>query len=97
LEEGGGGERGGFVGVGAVDGDVEGLVGYLPEEDAACLLLHVLANVVLVFWGEGGLWREGRTFRLGVSMPAVTTRLEVTKQDMRKGRRTGWPVSGARQ
>jgi hypothetical protein len=31
--------------------------------------------------------------RLGVSMPAVTTRLEMTKQDMRKGRKTGWPVS----
>jgi hypothetical protein len=90
LEEGRGGERGGFVGVGAVDGDVEGLVGDLPEEDAACLLLSVSADVVVVL-------REGRTFRLGVSMPAVTTRLEMTKQDMRKGRRTGWPVSGARQ
>ena len=32
--------------------------------------------------------------RFGVSMPAVTTRLEMTKQDMRKGRNTGWPVSG---
>ena len=31
--------------------------------------------------------------RLGVSMPAVTMRLEMTKQDMRKGRKTGWPVS----
>jgi len=27
-------------------------------------------------------------------MPAVTTRLEITKQDMRKGRKTGSPVSG---
>ena len=27
-------------------------------------------------------------------MPAVTTRLEMTKQDMRKGRKTGSPVSG---
>ena len=26
-------------------------------------------------------------------MPAVTMRLEMTKQDMRKGRKTGWPVS----
>ena len=26
-------------------------------------------------------------------MPAVTIRLEMTKQDMRKGRKTGWPVS----
>ena len=31
--------------------------------------------------------------RLGVSMPAVTTRLERTKEDMRKGRKTGLPVS----
>ena len=28
-----------------------------------------------------------------MSMPAVTMRLERTKQDMRKGRKTGWPVS----
>lgn len=34
---GGEGERGGLVGVGAVDGDVEGLVGDLPEEGAGCL------------------------------------------------------------
>ena len=27
-------------------------------------------------------------------MPAVTTRLEIMKQDMRKGRKTGCPVSG---
>jgi hypothetical protein len=27
-------------------------------------------------------------------MPAVTTRLDRTKQDMRKGRKTGSPVSG---
>lgn len=26
-------------------------------------------------------------------MPAVTMRLEMTKQDMRNGRKTGWPVS----
>ena len=32
-------------------------------------------------------------WRPGVSMPAVTMRLEMTKQDMRKGRKTGWPVS----
>lgn len=31
--------------------------------------------------------------RPGVSMPAVTIRLEMTKQDIRKGRKTGWPVS----
>jgi hypothetical protein len=31
--------------------------------------------------------------RPGVSMPAVTMRLQITKQDMRKGRKTGWPVS----
>lgn len=34
-----------------------------------------------------------RTPRPGVSMPAVTTKLERTKQDMRKGRKTGCPVS----
>ena len=28
-----------------------------------------------------------------MSMPAVTIRLEMTKQDMRNGRKTGWPVS----
>ena len=33
------------------------------------------------------------TCRPGVSIPAVTTRLEITKQDMRKGRKTGSPVS----
>lgn len=26
-------------------------------------------------------------------MPAVTTRFDMTKQDMRKGKKTGWPVS----
>lgn len=31
--------------------------------------------------------------RLGVSIPAVTTRLESTKQDIRNGRNTGSPVS----
>ncbi len=29
----------------------------------------------------------------GVSIPAVTTRLEMTKHDMRNGRKTGSPVS----
>lgn len=32
--------------------------------------------------------------RLGVNMPAVTTKFEMTKHDMRKGRNTGLPVSG---
>lgn len=42
------------------------------------------------FWG----WTEGScTWRPGVSIPAVTIRLEMTKQDMRKGRKTGCPVS----
>jgi hypothetical protein len=31
--------------------------------------------------------------RFGVSMPAVTTRLEMTKHDIRNGRKTGRPVS----
>lgn len=31
--------------------------------------------------------------RFGVNMPAVTIKLLMTKQDMRKGRKTGWPVS----
>ena len=35
-----------------------------------------------------------RVVRFGESIPAVTIRFEITKQDMRKGRRTGWPVSG---
>jgi hypothetical protein len=34
-----------------------------------------------------------RTERLGVSMPPVTIKLDSTKADMRKGRRTGSPVS----
>ena len=39
-------------------------------------------------------WIRGRrTERFGVSIPAVTIRLEMTKQDMRKGRMTGLPVS----
>ena len=33
----GGGEGGRLVGVGGVDGDVERLIGYLPEEGAGCL------------------------------------------------------------
>ena len=35
--------------------------------------------------------------RFGVSMPAVTTRLEMTKHDMRKGKKTGSPVSSIDQ
>jgi hypothetical protein len=53
LEEGGGGEGGGFVGVGAVDGDIEGLVGYLPEEDAAGLLLDVVSQLLVLGCGRG--------------------------------------------
>jgi hypothetical protein len=34
-----------------------------------------------------------RTPRPGVSIPAVTTKLVKTKLDMRKGRKTGLPVS----
>jgi Cu/Ag efflux protein CusF len=37
-----------------------------------------------------------RTCRPGVSMPAVTMRFEMTKHDMRKGRKTGSPVSVSR-
>lgn len=37
MYKGRGGEDGRFVGVGAVDRDVEGLIGDLPEEDASCL------------------------------------------------------------
>ena len=33
------------------------------------------------------------TWRPGVSMPAVTIRLEMTKHDIRNGRNTGSPVS----
>ena len=38
--------------------------------------------------------RVPRQPRLGVSIPAVTIKLDNTKQDIRKGRKTGWPVSG---
>lgn len=31
----------------------------------------------------------------GVSIPAVTTKFDKTKHDMRKGRKTGVPVSGS--
>ena len=34
--------------------------------------------------------------RLGVSIPAVTTKFDMTKHDIRKGRKTGSPVSGPR-
>lgn len=37
------------------------------------------------------------TWRLGVSMPAVTMRFEIMKLDMRNGRKTGWPVSDLNQ
>ena len=74
------GERGRLVGIGVIDGNVEGLVGYLPEECACCLMVVSTHNVDD---------RVSRTCRPGVSMPAVTTRLEMTKQDMRKGRKTG--------
>ena len=33
------------------------------------------------------------TWRPGVSIPAVMTRFDMTKQDILKGRKTGWPVS----
>ena len=59
MEEGGGRERGGFVGVGAVDGDVKGLIGYLPEEDAAGLLLKGSA---VAGFGLRGLWEGGKDF-----------------------------------
>lgn len=62
MEEGGGGEGGGFVGVGAVDGDVEGLVGYLPEEDAACLFLNVSASRCGSWVVRGGLGEGGEDF-----------------------------------
>ena len=39
-----------------------------------------------LFWGKS-------TCSPGVSMPAVTTRFDITKHDMRKGRKTGLPVS----
>jgi hypothetical protein len=29
----------------------------------------------------------------GVSMPAVTTKFDKTKHDMRNGKKTGWPLS----
>lgn len=50
-------------------------------------------KLATVMWAFEGTGRDG-TWRPGVSMPAVTTRLEITKHDMRKGRKTGSPVSG---
>ena len=50
----------------------------------------VVCDRSAVFWDE----TEGScTWRPGVSIPAVTMRLEMTKQDMRKGRKTDCPVS----
>lgn len=47
--------------------------------------LLVIANTVRV--------RIEGTWRPGVSIPAVTIRLEMTKHDIRNGRNTGSPVS----
>lgn len=59
------------------------------------------------WWGGGGQLglcrvgvtrnRERRTPRPGVNMPAVTTKLDSTKQDILKGRKTGSPVSRERE
>lgn len=59
--------------------------------------LRWFSHCCFVWGGEGVKGGDGCTFKPGESMPAVTTRFEMTKQDMRKGRKTGWPVSDARQ
>ena len=51
---------------------------------------------LLVERGRLGGWRVASTWRFGVSIPAVTMRLEITKQDIRNGRSTGLPVSEGR-
>lgn len=92
MYEGASRERGRFIRVGTVDGDIQGLVCNLPEKGARRLILHQQgARRVNSFLDNVGYTS---TFSPGVSMPAVTTRLDMTKQDMRKGRKTGWPVSG---
>ena len=55
------------------------------------MLESLPSSKVQYIFCSGGL--EARTPRPGVSIPAVTTRLERTKHDMRKGRNTGSPVS----
>ena len=77
-------EGGGFVGIGAVDGNIERLVYDLPRESAECLAMLAVAALAECIL----------TPNPGVSMPAVTIRFDITKHDMRKGRKTGWPVSG---
>lgn len=57
------------------------------QSDAICSRQHCAC------WERREEAHQDNTVRPGVSIPAVTTRLERTKQDMRKGRRTGLPVS----
>jgi hypothetical protein len=54
-----------------------------PSVPAVCYGQHIGLPILRVLHTE----------RPGVSMPAVTTRFVRTKHDMRKGRRTGSPVS----
>ena len=44
MDQGGCGEWSGFVSIGAVDRDIEGLVGDLPKEGAFCLSETFLAS-----------------------------------------------------
>ena len=45
------GEGGRFVGVGVVDGDVEGLVTDLPEESAGCLYCqYIFRSIYVQIW-----------------------------------------------
>lgn len=65
----GGGEWGGLVGVGIVDGNVERLVADLPEKNAGRL-----EGIELGLSRGRRLNEQVLTLRPGVSMPAVTTR-----------------------
>lgn len=49
----------------------------------------VVYNIISISWTKG----VRHTPSPGVSIPAVTTRFDKTKQDIRKGRKTGCPVS----
>lgn len=59
--------------------------------------LVICQRRVPVVWDHSArsLYRDksDHTCKPGVSIPAVTMRLEMTKQDIRNGRKTGWPVS----
>lgn len=71
-----------------VDTHVERLVGDLPQYGAGRLIHRIsVPSPIKPCLGAS-------TPNPGVSIPAVTTKFERTKHDMRSGRKTGCPVSG---